>query len=503
MRHWMRQVTASTDEEVARIAPRLADPVLEGARRDTAASPEELDVLVRRLRHLHPVRQRSGVLAPALALAAALLITVPVASVVLTAPPPSSAELSAPVRLGVLALERGVTHRIGASIQVEGSGELLVEDLHARGADLALVDGYATFQVDPGGVDRDLRVAAADVLVRVTGTIFTVQRSADSVGVQVDRGSVQVSYRGQRYAVLAGERWERPSPVVSAAGRASVPGMAAQAQVDALRHATSSAIDAVEPVAADSPGRSAVTRDGPASSSSASSARDPASPAGSTSGEEPARRPAAGTTTGGDGVAALRPNPCLDAPFSVDCAASRRSTAGSPSPEQLFEAITRAMERAGHNAQVDRATVDACNRFLEEHGSSPLADDVRAYRVQAAFTGARPSQVLRWADAYLAAAQADHAMRTQVEQWRAIAVLRVGALDSAQTGHCAEALPLLRELTSLEQGRRLDEAMAWRGVCAASTGAGGEAVRALRQVREETLPEQLRERVRDTWSTLR
>jgi len=196
-------------------------------------------------------------------------------------------------------------------------------------------------------------------------------------------------------------------------------------------------------------------------------------------------------------------DPCAVDPFSRACAAERRPSPDGASEDQLFHALRLAMNRVGVDPAADRTTVEACNRFLEQHPAAPTADDVRAFRVHAALTGARPSQVVRWADAYLASADPAHAERGQVERWRALAVLRGDALDSAQTGACDDALPLLRELVQIEQGGRRDQAIAWRGVCAAAVGNRDEARRALRSVREPTLPADLRRRVADAWATIR
>jgi hypothetical protein len=442
----VRADTAASDAEVARVVGRLPDAVVAGLRSDTGSSADELRVLWSRLRSGWGAPAWRGVLVPALALAASILVAVPVTARVLSTAP---AAVEAPTRvatLGAASLRPGEALGIGPSIVATGAAELVVHRLHARGADLDVASGSATFDVDPRGTARDLVVGADDVRVVVKGTVFTVSRDGERVAVEVTRGVVAVTHAGVERLLTAGERWERPVEAVAAGGRP----------------------DALE----------------------VSSSPDPEPPASA-----PAARSASAATRSAATVAALA---AADAPAceGAACLSPAPPTPAAGSPERLFEALSRAMLQVGQQPAADRTAIEACNRFLDQHPDAPMADEVRAFRVEAAFHSARPSTVVRYADAFLASAAPSHPRREQVARWRAIAELRAAALDSAQTGACGEALPLLRELVAIEQGAHRAEAIAWRAVCAARAGSRDEARRALREVDDAALPPDLAARVR-------
>ncbi|TVQ88736.1 MAG: hypothetical protein EA397_16195 [Deltaproteobacteria bacterium] len=465
MKHWIRESSGSTDEEVAQITPRLPDAILEGIRHDTASSDEEVEVLLRRLR-----RQPSGITAlgwraPAFVLAG-FLVAAPLGAWVLGASlaPDRLSHDSAPA---VEQLSDGWVlldglHRValGPSIQLFGHASLDVSREGPSGAQVALASGVVTFEVDPRGSRRDLRVLAADVQVEVRGTVFTVARSDHRVGVRVERGSVEVTHQGVVHRVEAGGSWTSTDAV---------------------------ALDASDGAAQ---GRDALVGDGSGGEPEPSEPPEPPRPDSADKVQAPASAPAA---------VALRdePEPACEPGALDDACAPPRLPVPPTGDKERFEALARIMDRVGRDPVADRATVEACDRFLSLHPDSSYADDVRAFRVQAAFTGERASQVVRWADAYLARAAADHPRRGEVERWRSVAKLRIDAIDSAQKGGCDDALPLLRELVPLEDGTRHHEALAWLGLCSHATGNLDEARRALRQVREETLAAGLRARVRE------
>jgi hypothetical protein len=448
----VRADTACTDAEVARLMGRLPDAVLDGARADTGSTAVEIAGLVRRLRRAGPAPWWAGVGAPALALAAALLVGAPVAWRVLSAEPAVSPERLSVAQVGALTLTEGDRVALGPSIVAHGQASLRVDQLHPSGAEVRLVSGRATFEVDPDGSARDLSVLAGEIRVVVRGTVFSVTRAGSDVRVEVGRGAVSVFDAGVDRQVAAGETWARSSPSVGVAARASLPGSGG-AEPRAVSEA-SMTVEAVHPAGA--------------------ARRDP-------------RR----------GLA--RPSPAGGSPCgSEPCDDGERAPslpAVAASPERLFDALTRAMTLVGTDPAIDRSTVEACNRFLDQHPGAATADDVRAFRVQAAFHSSRPSHVVRWADAFLASAAPDHPRRAEVERWRAIAALRAAALDAAQTGACAEALPLLRELVGIDVGLRREEAAAWRAICAVQAGQRDEARRALREVRDDALSPDLRRRL--------
>jgi len=73
--------------------------------------------------------------------------------------------------------------------------------------------GRTRVEVVPN-VERSFEVRAGDVIVRVMGTIFTVERVADRVGVTVERGTVQVDWGvGRQELHVAEGGWFPPLQV--------------------------------------------------------------------------------------------------------------------------------------------------------------------------------------------------------------------------------------------------------------------------------------------------
>ncbi|HEY4056674.1 MAG TPA: FecR domain-containing protein [Kofleriaceae bacterium] len=97
---------------------------------------------------------------------------------------------------------------------------------HELGAPSVMIDrGSTTFEVAPRNGRPAFVVRAADVVVRVVGTRFTVARSDERVDVSVDHGIVDVQYKAQVTRVGAGQHWtsdeatteqppEKPTPSV-------------------------------------------------------------------------------------------------------------------------------------------------------------------------------------------------------------------------------------------------------------------------------------------------
>ena len=80
--------------------------------------------------------------------------------------------------------------------------------------------GRGQFQVTPRP-KRAFSVRAGDVTVTVVGTVFTVERIADRVGVAVQRGTVRVDWGAGSALVTAGNSGWYP-PLVNAADGAAV-----------------------------------------------------------------------------------------------------------------------------------------------------------------------------------------------------------------------------------------------------------------------------------------
>ncbi|MES1205829.1 MAG: FecR domain-containing protein [Pseudomonadota bacterium] len=100
----------------------------------------------------------------------------------------------------------------------------VVED-GANQVRLSLVRGRGRFQVVPRP-QRTFLVRAGDVTVTVVGTVFTVERVADRVGVAVQRGTVHVDWKSGSAPVTAGQSGWFP-PLVTAPDRpAAMPSVA-------------------------------------------------------------------------------------------------------------------------------------------------------------------------------------------------------------------------------------------------------------------------------------
>jgi hypothetical protein len=82
----------------------------------------------------------------------------------------------------------------------------------ARGVTVLLEKGRVECEVAPRRGRPPFSVEAGDVVVRVVGTHFAVTRTASEVGVQVQRGVVEVTSGAQRVEVHAGETWPQIAP---------------------------------------------------------------------------------------------------------------------------------------------------------------------------------------------------------------------------------------------------------------------------------------------------
>ena len=86
-----------------------------------------------------------------------------------------------------------------------------------------LEHGAAWFTVAPRGVRPSFIVRAGDAVVRVVGTRFQVARSGERIAVEVDRGLVDVNFRGSIVPVGAGQRWSSDAPASILAVAAAPP----------------------------------------------------------------------------------------------------------------------------------------------------------------------------------------------------------------------------------------------------------------------------------------
>jgi hypothetical protein len=84
---------------------------------------------------------------------------------------------------------------------------------HEAGHPTVLLErGVARFTVAPRKQRPEFVVHAGDVTVRVIGTRFRVARSDERISVDVERGLVDVQFRGARVGVGANRHWSSESP---------------------------------------------------------------------------------------------------------------------------------------------------------------------------------------------------------------------------------------------------------------------------------------------------
>jgi transmembrane sensor len=138
------------------------------------------------------------------------------------AEPVAPAQAAAPVDTNpVLRLADGST---AAPLDPESQIDV-VEDATNR-VRLSLVRGRGRFEVVPRP-QRAFVVRAGDVTVTVVGTVFTVERVADRVGVTVQRGTVRVDWKSGSTPVTAGQSGWFP-PLVTAADKPAAPPIGAR-----------------------------------------------------------------------------------------------------------------------------------------------------------------------------------------------------------------------------------------------------------------------------------
>lgn len=104
---------------------------------------------------------------------------------------------------------------------------------HESGQPIVLLErGAAWFSVAPRKQRPEFVVRAGDATVRVVGTRFRVARSDERIVVDVERGLVDVQFRGSVAAVGASQRWssEAPGTISTIAGTPPPVGPVASAE---------------------------------------------------------------------------------------------------------------------------------------------------------------------------------------------------------------------------------------------------------------------------------
>ncbi len=160
-----------------------------------------------------PARARRWmwIAAPALAAAAAVLAL----TIGLRGGPTAPGEGSARLVSGAAptSLSYGDVH-----VTLDADSATVME--HTKGA--VLERGAAWFTVAPRRGRSAFVVTAGDTVVRVIGTKFRVARSGEEATVQVERGTVEVLFRGATMRVAAGEEWTSRAPTAVAPIRVAV-----------------------------------------------------------------------------------------------------------------------------------------------------------------------------------------------------------------------------------------------------------------------------------------
>lgn len=102
---------------------------------------------------------------------------------------------------------RTITLEDGSTVSLDAGSAIATHYAAAR-REVTLLSGRAFFEVVPAA-DRPFVVVAEDVTVTVTGTAFDVGRSADSVSVAVQSGTVEVATarsKGTAVSLVRGQR---------------------------------------------------------------------------------------------------------------------------------------------------------------------------------------------------------------------------------------------------------------------------------------------------------
>jgi transmembrane sensor len=100
-----------------------------------------------------------------------------------------------------------------ADSHVELDADTAVVMSHETGHPTVLLErGAARFTVAPRLQRPEFVVRAGDATVRVVGTRFRVARSGERIAVDVERGLVDVQFRGAMVGVGAGRHWSSESP---------------------------------------------------------------------------------------------------------------------------------------------------------------------------------------------------------------------------------------------------------------------------------------------------
>ena len=240
---WIPKAVSPTPEEVARVTDPLGVELREAARDATAPTADEVHrVLMSRARvrakieaELDAKHEGWSWGRPAVLGTAGLLAVAAIAMVTVGGGQPTYGDVSLSIG-DIHALSSNTVLELGPAIDVTANGQLRIDQADARGTFVTLIDGTASFDVEPDAEFRHLVVRAGDTEVEVKGTLFDVTMVNGEVGVVVDHGLVEVRHAGEAFYLSTGEQW-------------TVPEMAAQLNVGSPRNLPT--LDAVEPIVTD------------------------------------------------------------------------------------------------------------------------------------------------------------------------------------------------------------------------------------------------------------
>jgi len=143
-------------------------------------------------------------------------------------------------------------------VELDANTALVMD--HEHGHPIVLLErGAAWFSVAPRKQRPEFIVRAGDATVRVVGTRFRVARSDERIVVDVERGLVDVQFRGSMAAVGASQRWssEAPATISTIAGTPPAVGPVASAEAPAEPPAESSVEPSTETKTTSGPARTA------------------------------------------------------------------------------------------------------------------------------------------------------------------------------------------------------------------------------------------------------
>ena len=188
-----------------------------GARMDPVLSDRDVERLVAGgLRRRRRRRAVSIPLAAAMAGGFALLLTIafrrgPVVQPEVAKAPPSQSQSTE----RVLRLSDGST-----AMALDAATEIAIDHDSDHSAAFSLSRGRGRFDIKHRPT-RTLVVQAGDVTITVLGTLFTVERVADRVGISVERGTVRVDWAVGSALLPQGASGWYPPLVMSATGSAT------------------------------------------------------------------------------------------------------------------------------------------------------------------------------------------------------------------------------------------------------------------------------------------